>query len=132
MSMPPAPFAVHAGFVSTDEYRITIDDRPVAIRANNALNGRLNTRATLTLARSLAAPSARHDDATLDSTIAGSLQQPHLDLPPAAATAMAALIDENMEELKARKAEQLLQKSQHQVEQLLSGFDRMKRRDDAR
>lgn len=131
MTMPPTPFAVTAGFVTTDEYQITIDERPVTLRSNNALNGALRTRAIVTLSRTLTPRSADRDD-TLDVTIAGTASQPHLQLPPAAADAMAALIDENVQDLRARKAEQLLHKSRRQVDQLLSGFDRLKRLEDAR
>ena len=133
MNMPPTPFSVSSGYVTTtDEYQVTIDDNPVTLRPNNSLVGKLQTRAVLSLSRGLGSRSTAADDNTLDVTIVGTAAQPQLELPPAASTAMAALIEENITELKARKAEQLLQKSQHQVDQLLSGFDRMKKLEDAR
>ena len=131
MQMPPTPFTLKAGFITTDIYPITIDEQPLTLSSNNALNGRLRTQATVTLTRTLGARSAEQDN-TLHTTVSGSIAQPQLELPAATATAMASLIDQNVEELRARKAEMLLQKSQHQVEQLLSGFERMKRLDDAR
>jgi hypothetical protein len=133
MTMPPTTFSVSSGYVTTDEYQIAIDDNPVTLRPNNSLVGKLRTRAVLSLSRGLASRSdTAPDDNTLDATIVGNVAEPQLELPPAAASSMAALIDHNIQELKARKAEQLLQKSQHQVDQLLSGFDRMKKLEDAR
>jgi hypothetical protein len=125
LNAPEVRFTIHNGRAICEPYTITLNDLPVSIAGETEVAG-----GKLSLQSRIALPAAMQKEGLgpfITAPLTGTVEQPKIDLaamaPGTSPQRLAEAVDQHVLELRSRKKESLLQRSEAQVKSITAPFD---------